>query len=93
LRTENLEIPRCAIAHLRFSPDGLPRNDGGYDAVRLGSLRVLPRGFLREHSPGCLTPINAERRRSAKTWKLVWHCNATVLAALANGMGRIRVLT
>jgi hypothetical protein len=35
LRTENLEIPRCAIAHLRFSPDGLPRNDGGHDAVGL----------------------------------------------------------
>jgi hypothetical protein len=37
LRMENLEIPRCAIAHLRVNPDGLPRNDGGYDAVRLTS--------------------------------------------------------
>jgi len=29
---ENLEIPRCAIAQLWFSPDGLPRNDGAYAA-------------------------------------------------------------
>src|SRR5436305_758469 len=38
---ENLEIPRCAIAHRWFSPDGLPRNDGDYDAVRLASTALL----------------------------------------------------
>jgi len=25
IESENLEVPRCAIAHLRFDPCGLPR--------------------------------------------------------------------
>jgi len=32
-RDAQFEIPRCAIAQLWFSPDGLPRNDGGDGAV------------------------------------------------------------
>jgi len=39
---ENLEIPRCAIAQLWFSPHGLPRNDGVYDAVGLGEHHWRP---------------------------------------------------
>src|SRR5450755_564654 len=30
-RTRNLEIPRCAIAHLRSGADAPSRNDGGWD--------------------------------------------------------------
>src|ERR1700730_2226873 len=36
LRTRNLEIPRCAIAHLRSGPGGPSGNDGSF------SLTILP---------------------------------------------------
>src|SRR6185312_9503678 len=48
---ENLEIPRCAIAHLRSGPLGPSRNDGHTQAVMRVTLRAAPFVY-----PRCIRP-------------------------------------
>src|SRR5882724_12055733 len=52
-RTRNLEIPRCATAHLRFVAAATPRNDGWKGPDQVATART---GF---GSACCLTPRNS----------------------------------
>src|SRR4030081_3099285 len=54
-RTRNLEIPRCATAHLRSGANAPSRNDGGsLPHHRFHALQRLGKGFLEflYHAPG-----------------------------------------
>jgi hypothetical protein len=68
---ENLEIPRCAIAHLRFVADATPRNDGKNQCPSRPARQthVVPTGSSRMDAmrdlpvaPPCRTQSRLPRR-------------------------------